>query len=76
MNCIEERAESKGFLYRFLFHFQTREICDRKCIGRIIRLGDFTESEEHLEGLLDLWFFGESVPCYTRLHLQWRIFDE
>jgi hypothetical protein len=59
-----------------LLHLETREICDRECIRGIIRLWDFTESEEHLESFLDLRFFGESVPCYPSLHLQWRILDE
>ena len=59
-----------------LFYFETREIGDRKCISCIIRLWDFSESEEHLEGLLDLGFFGESVPCYPCLDLEWRVLDE
>ena len=76
MNCIEERAKSKGFLHHLLFYFEARQICDRECISCIIRLGDLAESVEHLESLLDLGFFGKSVPCYPRLHLQWGILDE
>ena len=76
MNCIEERAKSKEFLYRFLFYLEAREVCDCKCVSSIIRLWNFSESEYHFESFLDLGLFSKSIPCYSCLHLEWSILDE
>lgn len=69
-------SQKQGIFILSLSHLQTREICDRKCICCIIRFRYLSESQEHLESLLNLGFFGESVPCYPRLHLEWCILDE
>lgn len=63
------------FLYFWEFR-ERRRIRDGYGIGRIVRLGDFVELENHFQGILDLGFRSASVAADAFFHLERSEFGE
>ncbi len=64
------------YLLYCMLYFEGCKICNCKRISSIIWTRNLREFQEHHERLLNLEFFGKTVPSYPLLYLKWSKFNK